>query len=159
MRGRDGLALVASLVAVFWCSSAAAQEAFRGPFAESVAGEAGDPFRANDEEHLETDRDSFTSATTLVGTGRILVESSYSFIDNGRVPDSHSFPELLTRIGLTEHIELRLGWNYEVGGGGSVSGTEIGGEPKRAPSNANRGPCMDSRSASRNRTAGSPARP
>ena len=34
------------------------------------------------EEHLETDHDSFTPSTSTVGTGRLLFESAYSFIDN-----------------------------------------------------------------------------
>ena len=80
-----------------------------------------------DNEELETDRDSFTPATSTVGTGRFLFESSYSFIDNRSMDDTHSFPEILTRAGLTEHIELRFGWNYEIGGGGTVSGGDSGG--------------------------------
>lgn len=78
------------------------------------------------EEHLETDRDSFTPATSVVGRGRTLLETSYSFIENRAVANSHSFPELLTRVGLTDRLELRLGGNVELGGGGSVSGTELG---------------------------------
>ena len=80
-----------------------------------------------DNEELETDRDSFTPATSTVRTGQFLFESSYSFIDNRSTESTHSFPEILTRTGLTERIELRLGWNYEVGGGGSVSGGDSGG--------------------------------
>lgn len=81
-----------------------------------------------EEEHLETDRDSFTPATTTVDTGRIIFESAYSFIENRRTANDHSFPEIVTRIGVTERLELRLGWNYEVGGGGSVSSGDAGGE-------------------------------
>ena len=80
-----------------------------------------------DDEEIETDRDSFTPATSIVGTGRVLYESSYSFIDNRSKDNTHSFPEILTRIGLNERIELRLGGNYEIGGGGSVSGGDPGG--------------------------------
>ncbi len=48
---------------------------------------------------------------------------TYSFIDNRNVPETHSLPELIARYGITEAIELRLGYNYEVGGAGSpVSG-------------------------------------
>ncbi len=72
------------------------------------------------EEHLETDRDSFTPATTTVNKYRWIVESSYSFIDNRRTFDTNSFPELVVRYGLTERFELRFGWNYEAGGGGNV---------------------------------------
>lgn len=69
---------------------------------------------------LETDRETFTPATSTAGKNLWIVESSYSFIDNRDAPDTNSFPELLTRYGLTERIELRIGWNYEAGGGGNV---------------------------------------
>jgi hypothetical protein len=77
---------------------------------------------------LETDRDSFTFATSTVGKRLTVTEASYSFIDNRVGPDSHSFPELLVRHGISERIELRLGWNYEAGGPGTVSGSEVGGQ-------------------------------
>jgi len=81
-----------------------------------------------EDEHLETDRDSFTPATTTVGAGRLLFASAYSFIDNKSTADSHSFPEIVTRYGLTDRLELRFGWNYEIGGGGSVPSGDSGGE-------------------------------
>jgi hypothetical protein len=93
--------------------------ASRFPVAEeaSLPSEEPEAERANPfEDHIETDRDSFTPATTTVGKGRLVVESSYSFIDNRHVPETHSFPELLVRYGLTDRIELRLGSNYEIGG-------------------------------------------
>lgn len=72
---------------------------------------------------LETDRDSFTPATSTAGHRRLILEAGYSFIDNIGVPETHSFPELLVRYGVSERFELRLGANYEVGGeSGSVSG-------------------------------------
>jgi hypothetical protein len=78
---------------------------------------------AQEAEHIETDRDSFTPATTVAGTGTTIVEAAYSFIDNRSVPDTHSFPELLTRYGVADWLELRLGANYEVGGeSNAVSG-------------------------------------
>src|SRR5215468_4347719 len=81
------------------------------------------------EDAIETDRDSFTPATTTVGRGRLVIESAYSFLDNRGVKETHSFPELLSRYGLTERLELRLGWNYEVGGAGSdISGIDFGTE-------------------------------
>jgi hypothetical protein len=74
-------------------------------------------------EEIETDRDSFTPATTTVGKGRSVFEAAYSFIDNRSVPETHSYPEILFRHGLTENLELRLGWNYEIGGAGNpISG-------------------------------------
>jgi hypothetical protein len=78
------------------------------------------------EEPIETDRDSFTPATTTAGRGRLIVESAYSFQDNRGVKETHSFPELICRYGLTERIELRLGWNFEVGGAGNdVTGIDV----------------------------------
>jgi hypothetical protein len=78
-------------------------------------------------DEVETDRDSFTPATTTAGRGRLIVESAYSFIDNRRAKETHSFPELILRYGLTERVELRLGWNYEVGGtGNETSGLDAG---------------------------------
>jgi hypothetical protein len=83
--------------------------------AEKAETEGESPFA----DSLETDRDSFTPATRLVGKHRFLLESAYSFIDNRGVKETHSFPELLLRSGLTDWLELRLGWNYEVGGASS----------------------------------------
>ncbi|UUO07580.1 transporter [Blastopirellula sp. J2-11] len=76
-----------------------------------------------EEDEIETDRDSFTPATSVVGYHQTVIESAYTFIDNRGVPETHSFPELVARIGLSDTIELRLGWNYEIGGAGNpVSG-------------------------------------
>jgi hypothetical protein len=72
------------------------------------------------EDHIETDRDAFTPATKTAPVRRFILESSYSFIDNRGAPETHSFPELLLRYGLFKRLELRLGWNCEVGGGGNV---------------------------------------
>lgn len=83
----------------------------------------GDPF----DDEIETDRDSFTPATTTVGRGRTIMESAYSFLDNRGVRETHSLPELIVRYGLSDRIELRVGWNYEVGGAASeTSGADVG---------------------------------
>ncbi|WP_197231064.1 transporter [Novipirellula artificiosorum] len=71
---------------------------------------------AQEEREIETDRDSFTPALSTVEQGRVMVEAAYTFVDNSGVAESHSFPELLLRYGLTENIELRFGSNYEIGG-------------------------------------------
>ena len=73
----------------------------------------------NEADEIETDRDSFTPATTLARRHRLIVESAYTFIDNRRVPETHSFPELLARCGVRDWLELRFGTNYEVGGAGN----------------------------------------
>ena len=106
------LVLVVSLFPMSEISSGYAQE-----------GDGENPF----EQHLETDRDSFTPSTRTVDAGLWIVESSYSFIDNRDAKDTHSFPELLARYGIGERLELRIGGNYEVGGeGASVSGSSSG---------------------------------
>lgn len=83
---------------------------------------------------IETDRDSFTPASTVVGRNRLVVESAYTFLDNRGIKETHSFPELLLRYGITDRIELRLGWNYEVGGtGNSVTGVDAADDdPERS---------------------------
>jgi hypothetical protein len=94
------------------------------PDVEPVA-EAKPAEKPKAEDELETDRDSFTPATSLVAPRRVLVESAYSFLDNRGVKETHSVPELIVRYGWSEWLELRLGWNYEVGGAGSeVSGAD-----------------------------------
>jgi hypothetical protein len=81
-------------------------------------------------EELETDRDAFTPAMTTVGYRTLVVESAYSFIEGGPDGNTHSFPELLTRYGISDWIELRLGWNFEIGGDSSVSGAGPGASPE-----------------------------
>lgn len=97
------------------------------PWLESEGAEREEGENENDEEEIETDRDSFTPATTTVRRGRMIFESSYSFIENRETAGNHSFPEIITRYGLTDRVELRLGWNYEIGGGGEVSNGDSGG--------------------------------
>jgi hypothetical protein len=84
-------------------------------------------------DEIETDRDSFTPATSTTPRGRFILESAYSFIDNRGVKETHSFPEILLRYGLTERIELRLGWNAEIGGAGSTVSGSTGGNPFEEP--------------------------
>lgn len=73
----------------------------------------------SEEDEIETDRDSFTPSTNVVGQGRSVLETSYSFIDNRNIRETHSLPELLFRYGIGANVELRLGANYEIGGAGS----------------------------------------
>jgi hypothetical protein len=80
------------------------------------------------EDRLETDRDSFTPATKIAGRGRLITEMAYSFLDNRGFKETHSAPELLLRYGATDRVELRLGWNYEVGGAGNETSGAGGGD-------------------------------
>jgi len=100
-----------------------------GTFLEAPAeGQAGAQRQAGRREELETDRDSFTFAPTTTGADTSILEASYSFIDNRRGPEAHSVPEMLLRRGWGDRVEARLGYNYEGGGPGLVSGSEFGGE-------------------------------
>src|SRR5580704_17905026 len=60
---------------------------------------------AADRDEIETDRDSFTFATSTVAPRKTVVETSYSFIDNRAGPETHSFPELLARRGVNDWLE------------------------------------------------------
>lgn len=92
--------------------------------------ELGPEDESGEPDEIETDRDSFTPATTTAGRARWIVESAWTFIDNRDVAETHSFPEFIARYGTTDWLELRFGWNYEVGGeGNSVSGGSSFGEP------------------------------
>lgn len=82
-------------------------------------------------DEIETDRDSFTPATTTAGYRRLIVESAWSFIDNRAVPDTNSLPELVTRYGINDWLELRLGWNWEAGG--AANAISSGGSDPEVP--------------------------
>jgi hypothetical protein len=73
------------------------------------------PAASGQESHIETDRDSFTRSPRIVEPRRVVVEGSYTFLDQDAEFDGHLFPDLLVRYGATDLIELRLGWNYEIG--------------------------------------------
>jgi hypothetical protein len=101
------LFLAATLALTLWARPVHAQ--FREPFA---------PEREEMEEpdEIETDRDSFTPATTTAGYRRTIVESAWSYLDNRAVPDTNSLPEFIARHGVNDWLELRIGWNFEAGG-------------------------------------------
>jgi len=102
-------ALLAAVVPVAWTQESSQAEEI----------EAAEP------DEIETDRDSFTPATSTTGTGRTIMEMSHSFVDNRVGFDTNSYPELLLRRGVNEWVELRLGWNLEAGSGGAdISGIE-----------------------------------
>jgi hypothetical protein len=64
---------------------------------------------------METERHDFTQSTTTVGRGVFQVESGYLYLykeKDGEVESSHSTPEMLLRLGLSDDIEFRLRWNY-----------------------------------------------
>jgi hypothetical protein len=68
------------------------------------------------DEPLASDRPDFTEASSTVGRGVVQLEMGYTLFadDGGGVRTrSHSYPELLARIGvLADWFELRVAWNY-----------------------------------------------
>jgi hypothetical protein len=70
----------------------------------------------DEEEPLATDRPDFTEASSTVGLGRTQLEFGYTYIrdeEAGVELDEHSYPELLTRVGMfAEWFEFRIAWNY-----------------------------------------------
>lgn len=67
------------------------------------------------EERIETERHDFTQSAFTVGRHVVQLESGYSYFykDNlDETESSHTFPEMLLRIGLSEDIEFRARWNY-----------------------------------------------
>jgi hypothetical protein len=108
----------------------------RGSPVETLERLTGGRAAEGERDEIETDRDSFTPATSTAGRRRLVVESAYTFVDNRGVKETHSVPELILRYGAADRVELRLGWNYEVGGAGNtVSGLDAGGDdPFRAGS-------------------------
>lgn len=104
------------------------------PFPYSDLPELGAEEEVEEEDEIETDRDSFTPATSTAGFRRLIVESAWSFIDNRRVPDTNSLPELVTRYGINDWLELRLGWNWEAGGAPNTISSG-GSDPEEATAN------------------------
>ncbi len=91
---------------------------------EGEKGEKGEEGKERDRDEIETDRDSVTPAIKTVGRRRLVVESAYTFFDNRGRAVTHSYPEFLARYGITDRLEVRLGWNYEVGGAENGEGLE-----------------------------------
>lgn len=70
-----------------------------------------DPF----EERIETERHDYTQSTTTVGRGVVQLESGYLYLykdQHEEIEQTHSTPETLLRLGLSDDIEFRVRWNY-----------------------------------------------
>jgi len=67
------------------------------------------------EERIETERHDFTQSTKTVGYGVAQIEAGYSYFykdEDSEIENSHTTPEMLLRIGLSDDIEFRLKWTY-----------------------------------------------
>ena len=113
MTRNNFLTSLSALLAYCACTfgqSASAQELAITP---EQTEEFGDDLFAEEEE-LESDRDSFTRSPRLMPTGGVMVEASYTFLDQDAVAEGHLYPDLLVRFGVCEWVEARIGWTYEV---------------------------------------------
>lgn len=66
------------------------------------------------DEPLVTDRPDFTESTETVPAGHLQLESGYTFTYNregGTRTTDHTAPEMLWRIGVSDNVELRIGWD------------------------------------------------
>jgi len=80
-------------------------------------------WRAVDEEdpraeRIETDRHDFTQSALTVGRGVAQIEMGYTYFyldEDEEIEQSHTTPELMLRLGLTQDIEFRLRWTYAWG--------------------------------------------
>ncbi len=62
---------------------------------------------------MVTDRPDFTESSSVVGKCRLQIEGGYTYLHDesaGIALDEHGLPELLLRYGLTDCLELRVGW-------------------------------------------------
>ncbi len=67
------------------------------------------------EERIETERHDFTQSTKTVGRGVVQVEAGYSYFykdEDDETEHSHTTPEAMLRLGLSDDIEFRLRWTY-----------------------------------------------
>jgi len=67
-------------------------------------------------ERIETERHDFTQSTDTVGQGVVQVESGYSYFykdEDDEIEGSHTTPETLIRVGLSDDIEFRVRFTYD----------------------------------------------
>jgi hypothetical protein len=64
-----------------------------------------------EEQALVTDRPDFTESAETIAPGRVQLETGYTFADEEGDAETHSWGELLVRIGVSRIVELRLGFN------------------------------------------------
>jgi hypothetical protein len=67
------------------------------------------------EERIETERHDFTQSAITVGRYVVQLESGYTYFykdTDEEIEASHTLPEMMLRLGLSEDIEFRLRWNY-----------------------------------------------
>lgn len=85
------------------------------------------PLAAQEEEPIVSDRPDFTESTGTIRPGHVQLESGYTY-QKVEDEESHSFGEILARIGIGERLEARLGvGSYTWIDGPGSAGGEIEG--------------------------------
>ncbi len=82
---------------------------------------------------LVTDRPDFTEASSVVGYRRLQIEGGYTYGHDragGIETEEHVLPELLLRYGLTDCLELRIGWVGHVSVTETVIATNVSTETR-----------------------------
>lgn len=90
-----------------------------------------EPLPPLEDRPLVGDRPDFTEASSVVGRGAVQVEMGYTYSrqDSPGVSESHTYPEVLLRMGvLAEWAELRLIWSAAEEQQGAGSGPNVGSE-------------------------------
>ena len=85
------------------------QPSFLGRFGEALRSTG-----TNERERIETDRHDFTQSTKTVGRGVFQIEGGYSFFrrsEGVETEHSHTAPEMMFRLGITEKMEFRIRYN------------------------------------------------
>ncbi len=113
-------------------ANVSAQDVYRG-LVQGFLPVDGNESASSEEDEIVTDRDSFTPSTNVVGRKRLVIESGYSLIDNRQVAETHSLPELITRYGISDLLELRFGANYEIGGASNPISGNVPGDVEEEP--------------------------
>lgn len=70
---------------------------------------------ADRDDLIETDRNAFTISPRTVARNQRVLESTYTYIGVGSAGSKYSFPEGMLRLGLTDRLEARIGYNFETG--------------------------------------------
>jgi hypothetical protein len=84
--------------------------------------------RAQDTDPINAERPGFSSSPFVLAPSTLQIESGYQYTrESGQTDfDDHTLPQLLFRAGLSERLELQLGWagySWTDAGGNSVNGT------------------------------------
>lgn len=101
-----GVSLCVILLGPSWCYGQAPNRETSSP-RPWIMGQAG-AFT----QPIETDRPTFSLSPATIPKGRIQFETGYTFSFEHAHPDreTHTFPETLVRIGLTDTVEFRVEW-------------------------------------------------